>query len=86
MAQWEFDVIDKMSSPLKAMDTNLGSFEKQLKLASNELDKLERAARVDEISKMEDPMKRQIATLQAFQRRSVAKVAEAQQQSQRRGH
>ena len=84
MAQWEFDVIDKMSSPLKAMDTNLGSFEKQLKLASNELDKLERAARVDEISKMEDPMKRQIATLRMF-KDDLLHVAEAQKKAKEEG-
>ena len=84
MSQWEFDVIDKMSSPLKAMDTNLGNFEKQLKLASNELDKLERAAKVDEISKMDDPMKRQIATLRLF-KEDLLHVAEAQKKAKEEG-
>jgi hypothetical protein len=85
VSQWEFDVIDKMTNPLQAMGVNLDNFEHKLKDATKELDRLERTAKVDEISKMTDPMKRQIATLQLY-KSDLEKVAEAQKKAEESGH
>lgn len=65
MANWEFNVLDKMTDPLKKMGSSLGDLESIISATSKELEKLERAAQLDSL-KSASPIKQQIGYMKMY--------------------
>ena len=65
MANWEFSVLDKMTDPLKKMGSSLGDLESTISATSKELEKLERAARLESL-KSASPIKQQIGYMKMY--------------------
>lgn len=65
MANWEFNVLDKMTDPLKKMGSSLGDLESTISATSKELEKLERAAQLESL-KSASPIKQQIGYMKMY--------------------
>lgn len=65
MANWEFNVLDKMTDPLKKMGSSLGDLESTISATSKELEKLERAAQLESL-KSASPIKQQIGYMKIY--------------------
>lgn len=63
---WEFNVLDGASDPLKQMDRQFGNVEKELKKVDGELYKLERHMKILKAEAMTDPMKQKAALMRIY--------------------
>jgi hypothetical protein len=83
MANWEFNVLDKMTDPLKKMGSSLGDLESTISATSKELEKLERAAQLDSL-KSASPIKQQIGYMKMY-RDDLEKMRSHQESTAEKG-
>lgn len=83
MANWEFNVLDKMTDPLKKMGSSLGDLESTISATSKELEKLERAAQLESL-KGASPLKQQIGYMKMY-RDDLEKMRSHQENTTKEG-
>jgi hypothetical protein len=65
--EWTFNVLDRMSDPLRAMGASADKLSKEFKKSEQDLIRFERAATLQTLAKEADPLKKQIGYLRLYQ-------------------